>query len=206
MLVVVAIIAVMMSLLVPAIGGFTNTAGRRGAVNVVMNTLEQARVAALESGRPVHVLFLQRSFPEMDAIMVIREPEDPTANYERLTRWMKLPKGVLFHSPSTTDLLSQTPPGTFSISRVEQMPTLNSGAGEKVSLLTFNESGGLEYPSQSSAASRQIFLSEGVRSANGSESTISARKKDQGSGGGFEVISISRYTGRVQLDITATGT
>ena len=207
MLVVVAIIAVMMSLLVPAIGGFTNTAGRRGAVNVVMNTLEQARVAALESGRPVHVLFLQRSFPEMDAIMVIREPEDSTAPYyERLTRWMKLPKGVLFHSPSTTDLLSQTPPGTFSISRVEQMPTLNSGAGEKVSLLTFNESGGLEYPSQSSAASRQIFLSEGVRSANGSESTISARKKDQGSGGGFEVISISRYTGRVQLDITATGT
>lgn len=204
MLVVIGIIAIMMSLLIPAVGGFSSTAGRRGAVNIVMNTLEQARVAALESGRPVHVLLLRRVNAEPDAIMVIREPEDGSvaSPYERLTKWIKLPKGVIFHEASGTVLAQGFPPG-YANSRVPQMPTL--GAGENVNVISFNETGSLDWPSASASASRQLFLSEGVR-GSGSDTAIAARKSSQGAGGGFEVISISRYTGRVQLDITATGT
>ncbi len=200
MLVVVAIIAVMMSLLVPAIGGFTNTAGRRGAVNVVMNTLEQARVAALESGRPVHVVFYRRVGNEPDALMVVRDPEvDPnTAALERLTKWIKLPKGILLHAPPSGSTILSGDQNTIA-SRIAPAPQLQPG--ESLNIVTFNETGGVDFPT----TGRQLFLSEGVR-GSGSDTAIAERKSSQGPGGGFEVISISRYTGRVQLDITATGT
>ena len=41
---VMAIIAIMLALLAPAVGNFQSTAGRNGAVNILMNTMEQARV------------------------------------------------------------------------------------------------------------------------------------------------------------------
>jgi type II secretory pathway pseudopilin PulG len=204
MLVVVGVIAIMMSLLAPAIAGFQNTAGRRGAVNIVMNAFEQARVAALESGRPVHVLLYRREFPEQDALMVVREPEDglDTSPLERLTKWTKLPKGVLLHNPGAVNLLSQALVDSTFLSRIS--PTPQPGTGESVNRLTFNESGAVEFPS-GATETRKLYLSEGIRQTGGSEAAISAKKNSQGAGGGFEVISISRYTGRAQLDITATG-
>jgi prepilin-type N-terminal cleavage/methylation domain-containing protein len=199
MLVVVAVIAVMMSLLVPAIGGFSNTAGRRGAVNVVMNTLEQARVAALESGRPVHVVLYRRVGMEPDALMVVRDPEvDPsTAPLERLTKWIKLPKGILLHAPPSGSTILSGNQNAIA-SRIAPAPQL--APGESLNIVTFDETGGVAFPT----SGRQLFLSEGVR-GSGNDTAIAERKQSQGAGGGFEVISIARYTGRVQLDITATG-
>jgi len=199
MLVVIGIIAIMMSLLVPAIGGFSSTAGRRGAVNIVMNTLEQARVAALESGRPVHVVFYRRVGTEPDAIMVAREPENNPGSdpLERLTKWIKLPKGVLLHSPPAgITILSASLPAGFA-TRISPSPQV--ATGETLNIVTFNETGGVDFPT----SGRQLFLSEGVRGSGG-DTAIASRKSAQVAGGGFEVISISRYTGRVQLDITTT--
>ncbi|MEI6395796.1 MAG: prepilin-type N-terminal cleavage/methylation domain-containing protein [Verrucomicrobiota bacterium] len=205
LLVVVAVMAVMASLMLPAIAGFSSTAGRRGAVNILMNTFEQARVAALESGRPVYVIFYRRIFPDSDAIMVVRDPEDglSTTPLERLTKWIKLPKGVLLHDPGAANILSQALPPEIGTTRLSPAPQLASG--EILNAIKFNESGGIEYPSGSAAGVRQLFLSEGFRGSGGNEGAISNRKKSQGIGGGFEVISLSRYTGRAQLDVTATG-
>jgi prepilin-type N-terminal cleavage/methylation domain-containing protein len=205
MLVVVGILAVLMSLMLPAVSSFSSTAGRRGAVNILMSAFEQARVSAIESGRPVYVLFYRRIFPEPDAIMVVRDPEDGliTSPLDHLTKWIKLPKGVLLHDPGAVNLLSQALPVEISTNRLSPAPRL--AAGESLNAVKFNESGGVEYPSGSAASLRQLFLSEGVRGDTGNEAAMSARKKTQGSGGGFEVISLSRYTGRAQLDITATG-
>lgn len=207
MLVVVAVVAIMMALMLPAVAGFSGAAGRRGAVNVLMNTFEQARIAAIESGRPVHVLLYRRNFPEADAVMVVRDPADglPTSPLERLTKWTKLPKGVLLHNPGAANILSQTPLDSSFFSRLSPSPQPSSG--ETINLVTFNETGGVDYPSGSSPNDRKLYLSEGTRGDGGSEQAISARKNSQGSGGGFEVLSLSRYTGRVQLDIsTTTGT
>jgi len=207
LLAVIAVMAVMMSLVLPAISGFSSTAGRRGAVNILMNTFEQARVAALESGRPVHVLLYRRNFPEPDAVMVVRDPEDglPTSPLERLTRWTKLPRGVLLHDPGSVNILSQPSPDINFLARISPPP--QPASGETINLVTFNETGGVDFPSGSSPNARKLFLSEGFRGTGGNEQTISSRKKSQGLGGGFEVISISRFTGRVQLDLsTTTGT
>lgn len=198
LLVVIGIMALMMSLLVPSIAGFSSTAGRRGAVNVVMNTLEQARVEALQSGRTVHVVLIQEKDATKDSIVVVREPEEKSGawTYERLTKTIRLPEGVLFHAAQNS-LLSQGLPNGFDQSRIDRFPADAAGFG----VMSFNASGAVEFPQSTSPVSRQVFLTEGVR---GSTETAKTERKRQG--GGFEVISVSRYTGRVQLDITGTGT
>jgi prepilin-type N-terminal cleavage/methylation domain-containing protein len=207
LLVVLAVLAVLVALVLPAVSGLSSTAGRRGAVNILMNTFEQARVAALESGRPVHVLLYRRNFPEPDAVMVARDPEDglPTSPLESLTKWTKLPRGVLLHDPGSVNILSQAPVDSGFASRISPSP--QPASGEAINLVTFNEAGGVDFPSGSSPNARKLYLSEGLRGAGGNEQAISSRKKSQGLGGGFEIISISRFTGRVQLDFSsATGT
>ncbi|MDX2082354.1 MAG: type II secretion system protein [Terrimicrobiaceae bacterium] len=193
LLTVVGVIAIMMSLLIPSIAGFSSTAGRRGAVNVVMNTLEQARVEALQSGQTVYVAFADGNFPVEDmrnaAFLVFRTPTEEEAAAGRsfvvLKPWTRLPKDVFFRSQAGTVF-----PGTsktFS-GLVDELPQRFSGISS-LPALSFTSSGTVLEPSQ--GTNLWLFLEDrSTRSAN----TL------------FEKISLSRYTGRVQLDITATGT
>lgn len=196
LLVVMAIIAIMIAILLPSISGFSSTAGRRGAVNTVMNTLEQSRVAALEAGTQVYVVFWRRVFPEYDSVMVLRETETGTGTYEQLTKWIKLPKGVILHQPAAGEsVLSVDPSAVFDKTRMPKTPTL--AAGESLNTLVFNAAGGVSFPTQKNQ--RKIIISEGVRGTGGTEALISDKKQ---SAGGFEIISLSRYTGRSQLDVS----
>jgi prepilin-type N-terminal cleavage/methylation domain-containing protein len=196
LLAVMAVIALMVSLLAPAVSGLTGTAGRRGAVNTVMNLLEQARVSAVESGRPVYVVFWRRIFPESDAIMVLRETESGSGGYEQLTRWIKLPKGVLLHQPAVgQSILSVDSSGIFDQSRMPNPPVL--AAGESLNAVVFNETGGVAFPT--TKAYRKLIISEGIRGEGGTEALLSSNKQ---AAGGFEIISLSPYTGRSQLDVS----
>lgn len=193
---VMAVIAVMTSLLVPSIAGFSGTASRRGAVNTVMNTLEQSRVAALEAGSQVYVVFWRRVFPEPDAMMVLRETDTGTGLYEQMTKWTKLPKGVIFHQPSMgQSILSVNSSTVFDQARMPNPPSL--AAGETLNAIVFNEVGGIAFPT--AKANRKLIISEGVRGSGGTEALISDKKQNSG---GFEIISLSRYTGRSQLDVS----
>jgi prepilin-type N-terminal cleavage/methylation domain-containing protein len=191
LLAVMAVIAVMMSLLLPSITGFGGTTARKGAVNTVMGTLEQARVAALESGRNVMVVFARPNVPERDALMVLREPEDPTENYEALTRWIRLPEKVLLHDPGAGGSLFAVPPPADLESRlpVPKPP----GTVKDLSVITFNSSGAVEFPSGSQPSNLRVVISEGVRGENGQEALTVT---------GFDIVSASRFTGRVQLDVS----
>lgn len=196
LLFVMGIIAIMLTLLLPSISGLTSTAGRRGAVNTLMNTFEQSRVAALEAGRPVHVLFARPDFPERDAIMVVRETEDGISPYEQLSKWIKLPKGILLHSPDVGNNLLKAGQANSGL-ETSRIPGTSPVPVENLGVLTFNETGGISFPSVT--AQRKVIVSEGVRGSGGTEALISTKK--QGAGG-FEIISLSRYTGRSQLDVT----
>jgi hypothetical protein len=184
----------MMALIAPAIGNFGSTAGRKGAVNILMNTMEQARVAALESGRDVHVVFWKRRFPERDAIMVVREPDpdSTTTTYELLTRWIKMPKGVLLYgndNPTSTILDG----GTNGL-RLSELP--GDVAEADIAVLTFNGFGGVDFP-KSPSAPLMLFIADGVRGTDGNEAVF---RKDTGI---FEIISLRRYTGRASLEVSA---
>ena len=201
MIAVTAIIIIMLGLLGPAISSMSNSAGRKSAVNMLMNTFEQARVAALESGRTVYVVFHRRIFPEPDAILVLREPDPATASpyYEQLTKWIPLPTGVLLHEIGGNNILSEPMPApgpdmTFDKSK---SPTkLINANGESLNILAFNPYGGVSFPS---AKKLMLIVSEGVRGQGGTEALISNKKAQAG---GFEIITLRRYTGRASLEVT----
>lgn len=196
MLAVMAVITIMMAMLTPAIRSFSDTAGRRGAVNIVMNTLEQARVSALESGREVYVLFGRRSLPDEDGLMVLRETETGSGSYEQMTRWIKLPRGVLLFEPLSGKSVMKCGTGSLDSSRIAiKLP--NMPASKPLSAICFTGSGQVAFPSAS--ADLLIHISEGVRDGSGAEVRVTAK---EASSLPFEIISLSKYTGRAQLDVT----
>jgi len=103
-MVTVAIIAIMAALLTPAVRGLMGVAGPRGGVNSLAGTLEQARLAAMQSGVPTYVGFplTLRSDEEatFSSFLVFREPtaeeleEDSSLQFVPLSRWIRLPTGV----------------------------------------------------------------------------------------------------------------
>ncbi len=197
MITVMAIIVILMALLVPTISGMSSTAGRKGAVNILMNTFEQARVAAIEAGRPVYVIFARPDFPDQDAIQVVRETESGSGPYEQLTKWNRLPKGVLLHTPSAGEsiLTATNYADVFDMGRLAG--PIPGNLSQPLSVLAFNETGAVDFPT--AKANRKLIVSEGVRGTGGTEALLS--QKAQGAGG-FEIISLAKYTGRAQLDVT----
>ena len=193
-----AIIVLIAGIFYSAISSFSSSAGRRGAVNVLMNTLEHARIAALESGQIVYVGFADDDFPleEMryKAFLVFRETSDEeraagAGNYHVLRKWTKLP-GHLAFKRVTGSLVAGSGGQTF--------PGLNNAlpAGqhdEEFPSVAFNGSGAVG----GGSTPVELFLYEGYFAGSQDIQT-------QKGGDLFEKISLSRYTGRAQFDITTT--
>lgn len=204
---VMAVIAIMTSLLLPAISGFSSTAGRRGAVNILMNTFEQARVAALQTGQTVYVGFADSSFPVADmqyaSFIVFRDATDEEkaanmGNYVILKKWTKLPKNIAFKRINNSLI-----PTSGGQSQFLGLNALLSGAyqipSEQFPAIAFNSSGVIE----GGANPLQLFLYEGYY-LNGQDNFTRNAATQNSAAALFEKLSFSRYTGRVQLDITAT--
>lgn len=193
LLTVVAITGMLMTLAIPAISGFTSPVGRKGAVTIVMNTLEQARVSAIETGRETVVLFWKKNGvagtqpDEQDAIVVLRRNETDTA-WDMTTRWIKLPSGVIFHAADTDSMILSSQPDANMISPLPSPAPLASHIG----YIKFASSGAVKSPN----AGLYIAFTEGQR-ATGSDDM----RPDKQKSGGQEVISLARYTGRSTMDI-----
>jgi len=215
LLAVMAIIVILIGLLGPAIKGISSTAGRKGAVNILMNTLEQARAAALESGTNVYVLLLRREFPDSDVISVVRDPllwktsSKSSATLETnlvpMSKWIPIPQGVLLYKPDKGNtIFSAAIPSKLKAQIEDEVPGPGGKALKDVkdgdlALIWYTPSGLIRQPL---AADARIVITEGVRDSSGMEARISNQKEGQGVGGGFEVISLTRFTGRAQLDVT----
>jgi hypothetical protein len=196
---VAAILVLMAALLYSALSGFSSSAGRRGAVNILLNAFEYARIAALESGLTVYVGFADGDFPVEEmrytSFLVFRETSEEertsgAANYVVLKKWCTLPKNVAFKRIAGSlvpESGGQTFPGLD-----DALPA--SRRDETFPSLAFNASGAVEGGSNP----LQLFLYEGYYAAL---QDVRTRK----GGDLFEKISLSRYTGRAQLDVTTTG-
>ncbi len=195
---VMAIMVVMLSLLAPAVGNMVGTAGRKAAVTTLMNTFEQARVAALESGAEVTVILRRRAFPERDSILVLRDrlPWDTTSGTGpiQLSKWITLPEKTLLYSESKLIEDGKTAP-TYLQSTSYAPPGLDST--DKLSYLSFGPRGTILSPAPVSKETLTLFVTEGARDGAGKEARISA----QGTAP-LERIALARYTGRARLDIT----
>ena len=101
LLLVSAVMALMAALLYSALSGFSSSAGRRGAVNVLMNTLDHANSGPWEPSQTVYVGFADDDFPieEMRyaSFLVFRETSEEerasgAGSYFVLKKWTKLPE------------------------------------------------------------------------------------------------------------------
>jgi prepilin-type N-terminal cleavage/methylation domain-containing protein len=198
LLAVTAILALLAGLLAPSLQGLTSPTGRKGAVTIVMNTLEQARVSAIENGREVVVVFWKKngtdgSQPdEQDAMLILRK-NDAEA-WEPITRWIKLPRGVLFHCGDAESKILYDNSGLAAVSdtTIDSLP--GNPSKNTLGAVHFSSSGTVQLPSTSNGL--RIGLTEGQRGAD--QSLIVNKQKD----GGHEIISLARYTGRATLDVS----
>lgn len=196
MLFATALVALMATLVVPSIEGFSSAGGRKGAVIIVMNALEHARVTAITKNMDLQVFLWKRNGDsrfqpdERDALMVGRING---GTVEPLTRWIPLPRGVLFHETDEADTS-----GFISLPSAEigslDFPGDNDPLLHDVAQITFNSAGALNHGEDS----KQLFiaLSEGQRGADG---TVAV---DRQKAGGQEIIGLARLTGRATLDIS----
>jgi prepilin-type N-terminal cleavage/methylation domain-containing protein len=197
LLVVVAVICVMLGLLAPAVASMTSPVGRKGAVTIVMNTLEQARVSAIETGRETVVLFWKKNgvagFPpdEPDGLIILRKNE--AGAWESISRWVKLPNGVLFQSENTSSLILTT---QADQSMLDAFPkTTAKPTASQSGAVQFTTSGAVKSPSTPSSG-LYIAFAMGQRKTGSNEMAFDKQKS-----GGKEVISLARYTGRSTMDI-----
>jgi hypothetical protein len=193
-----ALIVLMAGLFYSSISSFSSSAGRRGAVNVLMNTLENARIAALESGQTVYVGFADDDFPVADmrykAFLVFRETSDEeraagAEDYLVLRKWKSLPGNVTLKRVMGSVIPEsggQTFPGLNDV-----LP--NGQHDETFPSVAFNSSGAVTGGSNP----MELFFYEGYF-AGGQD--IQTRQ----SGDLFEKITLSRYTGRAQFNVTTT--
>jgi len=181
---VVAIIAVLLALLVPTMSGWKG-AGRKGGINLVMGTLEQARTAAIESGRATHVVFLKCDAPESDRVAIFREPmsEDGLPSddkeYDQISAWRKLPQGFVFKGEDGDENIFHSDNGEFDEKNLPSQVTRIDFSERAV--ISFTSDGSVLAP-QGSVDHNKIFIAEDTRNQQPLR----------------DVISVSQYTGRCQ--------
>lgn len=105
LLVVMALIAMLTALFVPALPGLLGVGGRQGGINIMSVALEQARLAAMESGGTAYVGFplaAADTNAAYSSLIVFRDATDEEkqagATYKPVTKWLRLPRGIYFEA------------------------------------------------------------------------------------------------------------
>ena len=208
MLAVMGIMLTMLGMTLPAINDVLGSKGRKGAVNILLNTFEQARVAALEQSTNVYVGFADKNIPDNNTqgaanygfaytrFIVFREynadldpASTPPPKYVALTKWLSLPKGIAFKSGTGT-VTNANSGGKIDILSADRFPSLKEGYTMPV--IQFSNTGIIQMP----ASNLNLYIYEGFWGGN---SEVFTRASNNSL---FERISFSRFTGRAQLDIT----
>ncbi len=194
---VVAVVALLLALIAPAISGWGGVIGRKAAVAQMLTLFEQARAAAIETGQTVHVAIANDSHPDPSmryaAILVFRsateeeQAADPGREFFILKNWTRLPRRTAFRSEFSG-------PGQSLIQAEVSIPGINRELPaparltiERLPLVRFNGAGAIE------GAIGPLFLFEGYHEGG--------RDMAAGASVGQETILFSRFTGRAYQDI-----
>jgi len=207
MLAVMAIVTLILSFTVPALDGLVSVRGRKGAVNILMNAAEQARVSALESSSDVYIGFAGSEFPEKDfsftRFILFRKTTDQldgnsTARFVPLGKWTRLPEGISVGSknPSITYNGGNTG-GEVTIEPADNFPMITATTVLKT--IKFNSTGMIETPSTSFL---KLYIYEGYF-FEGQDNYTKRKAAQNSSGALFEIVSFSRMTGRASYDTAA---
>ncbi len=208
MLTVIAVISVLSVVALYALKGSRVAGARRGAADVVMQSVEQARMTAIEKGVQTYVGFADESYSdpdgqlrayiifrdytqeEVDAITAGGGTVDSAAKIAE-TKWQYLPKGFYFDAVA----------GSLFSDDTAKMDVLNLPPviGTKLTLhvVAFDSLGQVTTPQ---SGSPQIILAEG-RYDQKSNTLIKTAENPISA----FTVQVSRLTGRVQFkDATTT--
>jgi prepilin-type N-terminal cleavage/methylation domain-containing protein len=202
LLVVMAILVLLGAMSAPILSSFSHQVGRKGTVNLLLNTFEQARVVALSTGATTYVGFADKKFPlekyRYRAFILFRErtEDDPAAPpYVILTKWTFLPQGISFKSIGPQLLGDTGPDNSMRFDSGDGIPALRQKASLR--LIGFNNSGQLSYPSGASSNQLTLFVYEGFYTSGSPGKDNLTNKKNPF----FERLSFRRFTGRAEWDI-----
>lgn len=200
LLVVLSIVAVLAYLSLPVIQGVRSTYDRKAAASLVMETIQNGRMSALQSGENVYVIFALATDSGIspDAMIVVGDQPigSPATGPVLFTHWVKLPQNIRFRSSTGTlavsPMPSQVSPGT--------LPPI--GGTPTYAGIAFNSTGTLTYPS---TGGLEIALYEGIRTG-GTETALgeSARATDSLSDSGlYDIVRLDRYSGRSWTEVSS---
>jgi prepilin-type N-terminal cleavage/methylation domain-containing protein len=207
LLTVMAVMGIMVGVAIPAVSGFGSAYKRKQTTSLVMNTLDQARVAALRSGENVHVIFV-RPPDGVDAMIVVGDQPLGSGQSDSVlhTRWIKLPEGIRFRGAVDTVAGGDLPhavKASFNDLQRQWGQTYSGLPSSAYFGVTFNSAGQVEFPSTGNLT---LGIYEGTRSAGGAESAAGATAQSTqnlSESGLYEVIRLSRFTGRPRLDVAS---
>lgn len=203
LLAVICILAIMAAMSAPVLTSLSNQSGRKGAVNILLNSFEQARVTALSNGVNAYVGFAnETAFPASDspypyrAFILFRDrtDEDPgTGQYVAMTKWMLLPKNISFKRERYSVIGDPSLSVPHTVISDGSIPKV--GNGTALPAIVFSPSGSIQNPTNT--ADLKLYIYEGFF-ASGKDNFISPNRTF------FERLSFRRFTGRAELDITQT--
>jgi prepilin-type N-terminal cleavage/methylation domain-containing protein len=193
---VLALMVMMMALGLPALSALTNQAGRKAAVNQILGAFEQARIAALESGANVYLVFGDKEMVDSNyqyrSFVIMREPTDEESGvaHVALTKWQLLPKGVSFSCARNTLFDSNSGRRDFT-----DLPSSKQPAA-KLPYVTFSSSGAIIEPTNPNYTKFLIY--EGSFDATNLNDAIRASKDYANHI--YDTFRMARFTGRLSLE------
>ena len=207
LLAVMAIMGILLAVSAPNLLQISNATGRKGAVNVLLNAFEQARVAALSSGKNTYVGFAtETGFSASSeylyrAFIIFRETtSEEQANgqgpFLALTKWEVLPKNIYFLQDANR-LVGDSNSAPHSIDVQQSLPQVSSGT--TIPVIQFNSFGAIQNPLPNSSPTPpddgkiDIYITE--NQYNPSASQLASR------GNLLDRITFSRFTGRAQFEV-----
>ena len=187
MLVVIALVAILTTLIAPSLQGLFGVAGRRGGANALSAALEQARLAAVENGTSAYVGFASASTNQdaaYNSVIVFRARRDDEAGaaFVPLSRWLRLPTGVHLEPDS---IPSTTVSGLSGI-----LPRLGSEALVTTPVIEFDRFGRLRNQSTTPV----LKVGEGV--------VVGGDVQFRSGTNALYAVSVLPLTGRVQISET----
>lgn len=188
MLVVVGIIAVLLSMTVPAIQGLARSSGRRAAVNTVMAVFDQARALALSQRRPSYVVFgtelTMTDDTRFKSVAIFQDQTDATIPPVMVSKWISLPQGICFKNVNPSFVSAPTKSFTCG-STTRTLPYVK-----------FNSTGSVLEPTN--PALLQVLFFQGFTATNGTQISTNSQQASIPQ----EKITVSFYTGRAKFDGT----
>lgn len=199
MLVVIGVISILLVAVIPAVNSLSKSNGGKSAVSNFMNTVEQARALAINSGSATYVVFADETLTSTEsstpdryrakAYIIFKEDKNfaPVA----VSKWYFLPTGISFLAgavPTTNGLMTAkdpavkfTCPGT-----VGSMPVA-------LPFIKFDSSGMVSIPTDPNIMFIKFFA--GSVSSSGQATYTDSQQKSTGN---LDQVTISRFTGRAK--------